>query len=145
MKFLLLKTINYQLILILFTLFLSKELSGREIKLIETRKIWDKANHNAFTDLEYFKDHWYCAFREGNSHAGSGDYGKVRVIKSADGIEWQSVALFSKDKVDLRDAKLSITPNNKLLLNSCEYRVDNDSNLIRNNTCLLYTSDAADE
>ena len=75
MKFLLLKTINYQLILILFTLFLSKELSGREIKLIETRKIWDKANHNAFTDLEYFKDHWYCAFREGNSHAGSGDYG----------------------------------------------------------------------
>ena len=43
MKFLLLKTINYQLILILFTLFLSKELSGREIKLIETRKIWKKA------------------------------------------------------------------------------------------------------
>ena len=140
MKFLLLKTINYQLILILFTLFLSKELSGREIKLIETRKIWDKANHNAFTDLEYFKDHWYCAFREGNSHAGSGDYGKVRVIKSADGIEWQSVALFSKDKVDLRDAKLSITPNNKLLLNSCEYRVDNDSNLIRNNTSVTFLS-----
>ena len=97
MKLLLPKKINFQLILIIFSLFICDELSGDNIKLIETRKIWDKANHNAFTDLEYFRGHWYCAFREGNSHAGSGDYGKVRVIKSADGTDWKSVALFSKD------------------------------------------------
>ena len=47
---------------------------------------------------------------------------------------------FSKDKVDLRDAKLSITPKNRLLLNSCEYRVDNDSNLVRNNTSVTFLS-----
>ena len=140
MKLLLPKKINFQLILIIFSLFICDRLSGDNIKLIETRKIWDKANHNAFTDLEYFRGHWYCAFREGNSHAGSGDYGKVRVIKSADGTDWKSVALFSKDKVDLRDAKLSITPKNRLLLNSCEYRVDNDSNLVRNNTSVTFLS-----
>ena len=27
-------------------------------KLIEVRKIWDKAPHNAFTDLVRFKDEW---------------------------------------------------------------------------------------
>ena len=37
------------------------------IKIVEIRKIWDAAPHNAFTDLERFKGEWYCAFREGRS------------------------------------------------------------------------------
>ena len=113
---------------------------SKEISIIETVKIWDKAPHNAFTDLEYYKGKWYCAFREGNGHAGSGDYGRIRVIRSNEGKAWQSVALLAKEKVDLRDAKLSVTPDNNLLLNSCEYRVDNDSDSIRNNTSITFLS-----
>ena len=47
-------------------------------ELIEVRKIWDKAPHNAFTDLIRFKDHWYCAFREGSAHRSND--GKKRAM-----------------------------------------------------------------
>ena len=33
-------------------------------KLVEVRKIWDQASHNAFTDLVYFQNRWFCVFRE---------------------------------------------------------------------------------
>ena len=47
-------------------------------EIVEVRKIWDAAPHNAFTDLQRFKGRWYCAFREGREHAAAGDYGKLR-------------------------------------------------------------------
>ena len=138
-----------KILLILFflisTFSLNETVFSKEISIIETVKIWDKAPHNAFTDLEYYKGKWYCAFREGKGHAGSGDYGKIRIISSKDGKDWQSVALLEKEQVDLRDAKLSITPNGKLLLNSCEYRVDNDSDSIRNNTSITLLSDNGED
>lgn len=114
---------------------------GRDnLKLLEVRKIWDSAPHNAFTDLERFNGKWYCAFREGKGHAGGGDYGKVRVIVSDDGQMWESAALFETNGVDLRDAKLSVTPGGLLLLNSCEYRVDDDKSDVRNNISVTYSS-----
>ena len=113
---------------------------NRGIKIVEVRKIWDAAPHNAFADLERFKGGWYCAFREGRGHAGGGDYGKIRVIASSDGRAWKSVALLQNQGVDLRDAKLSVTQGGELLLNSCEYRVDDDSADIRNNTSVTYRS-----
>ena len=38
------------------------------IELVESRKIWDAAPHNAFTDLAHFRGRWFCVFREGRSH-----------------------------------------------------------------------------
>jgi hypothetical protein len=35
---------------------------------VEVTKIWDKAQHNAFTDLVRYKSDFYCTFREGNNH-----------------------------------------------------------------------------
>ena len=52
---------------------------------MDVRMIWDKAPHNAFTDLMRFKGQWYCAFREGKGHVC--DEGKLRVIRSTDGRE----------------------------------------------------------
>ena len=83
-------------------------------KLAEVRKIWDKAPHNAFTDLIRFKGRWYCAFREGKGHVC--DTGKLRVIASPDGQEWKSVALMAWDGGDVRDAKLSVTADGRLML-----------------------------
>ena len=95
-----------------------------QAKLLEVRKIWDAAPHNAFTDLEYYKGQWFCAFREGSGHAQKGDYGKVRILHSKDGEAWESAGLLESEGLDLRDAKLSITPGGELLLNSVEYDVD---------------------
>lgn len=81
----------------------------------EGRKIWDQAEHSAFTDLIRFNDHFYCSFREGSGHIPGTD-GTVRILKSADGKKWESVALLKKEGVDLRDPKLSITPKGKLMV-----------------------------
>ncbi|MBN1903414.1 exo-alpha-sialidase [Candidatus Sumerlaeota bacterium] len=80
------------------------------------KKIWDQAPYNSFTDLAFFNGKWFCAFREGNTHWGKGDCGKVRIIYSTDGETWESAALLSEEGADLRDAKLSITPDNRLML-----------------------------
>lgn len=86
----------------------------RMMKLKTVRKIWDKAPHNAFTDLIRFKGDWYCAFREGESHVS--DDGRLRVIRSSDGDGWSSVALMTWDGGDVRDAKLSVTADGQLML-----------------------------
>jgi len=88
------------------------------LQLIESRRIWDQAPHNAFTDLIRFRDRWYCVFREGQGHV-SGD-GALRVITSADGDEWQSAALISSETSDLRDAKITVTPDGRLMLAGAE-------------------------
>jgi hypothetical protein len=94
-------------------LFLA-ELQNREIlELVSVQRIWDAAPHNAFTDLVRWNDQWYCTFREGDGHVG-GD-GKTRIITSTDGVKWESVALMEEAGVDLRDPKLSVTPDNRLM------------------------------
>lgn len=83
---------------------------------VEVRKIWDQAPHNAFTDLARFQGRWYCVFREGTAHVSPD--GALRVIASADGDRWESVALFRSATADLRDAKFSVTPDGVLMLNA---------------------------
>lgn len=85
-------------------------------ELIEVRKIWDEAPHNAFTDLIRFKDHWYCAFREGTAHRSPD--GRLRVIRTNNWKDWENVALFGEDRAmgDWREAKFSITPDGSLML-----------------------------
>ncbi len=83
-------------------------------RLIDVRRIWDRAPHNAFTDLVRFRDRWFCVFREGQGHVSPD--GALRVIVSADGRSWRSAALLSSDDSDLRDAKISVTPDGRLML-----------------------------
>lgn len=83
-------------------------------ELVSVHKIWDKGQHNAFTDLIRFNHKWYCTFREAEDHVG-GD-GKLRVLESSDGTSWHPVALIEEQGIDLRDPKLSITPDNRLMI-----------------------------
>jgi hypothetical protein len=83
-------------------------------ELVEYRKIWDRAPHNAFTDLVVWREQFYCAFREGQGHAG--DIGKLRVIRSTDGVTWNSVVALEMADDDLRDAALSVTPDDRLMV-----------------------------
>jgi hypothetical protein len=86
--------------------------------LIETRKIWDRAPHNAFTDLVRYRDRWFCVFREGQGHVSPD--GALRVISSPDGEKWESAALITSPNSDLRDAKINVTPDGQLMLCGAE-------------------------
>lgn len=86
-----------------------------DLALSDVQRIWGEAPHSAFTDLIRFRDYFYCAFREGESHVS--DDGKLRVIRSADGVHWESVIVMDWEDGDVRDAKLSISPEGTLMLN----------------------------
>jgi hypothetical protein len=85
-------------------------------QLIDLHKIWDRAPHNALTDLIRYKNSWLCAFREGMNHVSPG--GRIRLLVSSDGVEWNSAAQLAIPDVDLRDPKITITPEGSLMLNA---------------------------
>lgn len=91
-------------------------------RIVDVRRIWDKAPHNAFTDLVRFQDRWYCVFREGQGHVSAD--GALRVITSEDGNEWESAALITSPDSDLRDAKITVTPDGRLMLCGAEALAD---------------------
>jgi hypothetical protein len=83
-------------------------------ELVSVKKIWDAAPHNAFTDLTRWNEQFYCAFREGRGHVSTD--GRIRVLSSKDADAWSSVGLAELAGYDLRDAHLSVTPDNRLML-----------------------------
>jgi hypothetical protein len=91
-------------------------LKRRDIPLIiSVDKIWDFALHNAFTDLVRYQERWFLIFRE-SDRCEKGSNGMIRILESDNGISWKSVATISKKGIDLRDPKLSVTPNGRLML-----------------------------
>jgi hypothetical protein len=91
------------------------EKTHSNLELISVQRIWDQAEHCAFTDLFEFQGALYCTFREADEHAGGID-GVIRVLKSEDGLEWTPVAILAKEGIDLRDPKLSTLPDGRLLM-----------------------------
>jgi hypothetical protein len=83
-------------------------------ELVSVKKIWDQAPHNAFTDLARWNEQFYCAFREGRGHVSTD--GHIRILCSKDADTWTSASSISLDGYDLRDAHLSVTPDNRLML-----------------------------
>ncbi|MBL8186780.1 MAG: exo-alpha-sialidase [Acidobacteria bacterium] len=92
--------------------------SAAQKYLISIERIYDRAPHSAFTDLVAFNGKLYCTFREGSGHVPGkeGTNGTIRVIVSSDGHNWQSAALLAEAHVDLRDPKLSVTPDGRLMV-----------------------------
>lgn len=93
---------------------LTQLVPAAEPEVVSVEKIWDQGKHNAFTDLIRWHDKWYCTFREADGHVG-GD-GQLRVLVSPDGKAWDSAALIGEKGIDLRDPKLSITPDDRLMI-----------------------------
>ena len=90
--------------------------------IVDVRKIWSQPTHkSSFTDLVRYKNAWICCFREGAAH--SSDDGRIQIITSSDGNSWKGLAKIEcpPPNKDLRDPKLSITPDNQLLLTSTAY------------------------
>ncbi|UUO04928.1 glycoside hydrolase [Blastopirellula sp. J2-11] len=87
---------------------------AKGVELTQLKKIWSQGRHNAFTDLVRFHDKWFCAFREGEKHVSAD--GSLRILVSSDGEKWESAALVSMPGLDLRDAKICVTPDDQLML-----------------------------
>ncbi len=85
------------------------------LELVEVKKIWDAAPHNAFTSLTNYKDEWFITFRESTAHVPGTD-GAVRVLVSKDGSAWESAALLTEAGVDLRDPKFCPARDGRLML-----------------------------
>lgn len=103
--------------------------------LVDCQRIWDKAPHNAFTDLLRHNDRWYCVFREGSKHVSPD--GSLRVLTSKDGENWESLALVTHPD-DLRDAKISVTPDGRLMLNGAAMRAQDE---IRYHSMVWFSDD----
>ncbi len=105
--------------LLMYTICFAKTPTGEpakqpQIRVLKSQMIWDRSPHNAFTDLIHWNSHWYCSFREGSAHSSYD--GKVRILRSDDGEKWESFAHFADEGRDLRDPKLVILPNGRLLV-----------------------------
>ena len=88
------------------------------IQTVQTQRIWE-GGYCAFTSLVKYKDRYYCSFREGDAHLFDKDgkaEGKARIIVSDDGEKWEPLWLYEKEGMDLRDPKLSVTPDGRLMV-----------------------------
>ncbi len=103
----------------LLSLLLVSQLAAQapQAELVSVQKIWDKAPHQAFTDLVRFKNLFFCCFREGTAHVGG--EGIIRILISATGDTWVDYATVAEKGTDLRDPKLEITPDGKRLYLIC--------------------------
>jgi hypothetical protein len=80
----------------------------------EVKKIWDRAPHQAFTDLIHHEGRWLCVFREGEKHVSPD--GAIRVLASDDGDSWRSIARLESADADLRDPKIVVAPDDRLMI-----------------------------
>ncbi|MDA0374857.1 MAG: sialidase family protein, partial [Planctomycetota bacterium] len=85
------------------------------LELGDVRRVFDGAEHQAFTDLVRYGPRMVLVFREASAHVG-GSEGRVRVLASTDGVDWQTRALLTEDGIDLRDPKVSVMPTGELLV-----------------------------
>lgn len=79
------------------------------------RRVTDISDkHQAFTDLVYFNNQFFLAFREADKHAYGQD-GVIKLLVSQDGFNWNFIKEFSVSGTDLRDPKFAINKNNLAL------------------------------
>ena len=58
-------TVGRFIIVVLMALpWVNTAAAGAPARMVEVRKIWDRGEHNAFTDLIRWHGRWWCTFRE---------------------------------------------------------------------------------
>jgi len=108
-------------------------------------RIWGSELHCAFTDLVRHRSRFFCAFREASGHMPGADDadGVIRIIVSDDGSAWSSAARIAQEGVDLRDPKLSVTPDGRLMVLAAGGTYE-DGKLIRRTPCASFSNAAGD-
>jgi hypothetical protein len=110
--------------------------------LVDVRKIWDRAPHNAFTDLVRHRGQFVCVFREGHGHVSPD--GAIRVIGSKDGREWSALARLALPQADLRDPKITIAPDGRFMIVAAAARDRKPSGEAAHQSMAWFSRDARD-
>lgn len=110
------------------------------VELVSVEKVWDRAPHNAFTDITRLNDRWFLTFREGEKHVSAD--GAIRVLSSSDGERWYPWALLDYPVADLRDPKLTVAPGGRLMLTAAGAM--HPPSDIRHKTFVWYSGDGRD-
>ena len=88
------------------------------VQLVELRRIWrpqpdDPLKSLTFTDLQRWNDRFYYTIRQAEGHGG---LGVINILSSETAVDWRQDALIELKGYDLRDPKLSVTPDNHLMI-----------------------------
>ncbi|WP_432455659.1 MULTISPECIES: exo-alpha-sialidase [unclassified Agarivorans] len=85
------------------------------MRLSSVEQVWDKAEHNAFTDMcEFAASLWLC-FREASAHVS--EQGDIRILRRGfEQTDFEPAAFLHVDGLDLRDPKLVVSPDGRMLL-----------------------------
>lgn len=134
----LLPIVALPLLLVGFSSAALAEETPQQQYIVSVDRIWDRAQHNAFTDFIRYERDLYCTFREGSGHI-PGLNGVIRILRrSRTTSEWESVGLLSERHVDLRDPKFSITPDGKLMVNmGASYYHGSERQKIESRVCTI--------
>jgi hypothetical protein len=111
--------------------------ASEQPQILEVNRIWGQQKHNAFTDLLRFRERWYCVCREGSAHVSKD--GWIRVLTSADGTVWQSASSVWSPDADLRDPKLCVRHDGRLMLTAAA--AFHEGSPVRHRTWAWYSLD----
>lgn len=99
-------------------------------------QVYNDGNHNAFTDLCWFRDHYYLTFRSCPGGHMLFTSSRILVLRSRDAQSWSLVYTFSAPNRDVRDPHFLVFQN-KLFVYSGAWPVDpNDSHKLDQNNHL---------
>lgn len=108
--------------------------------LLSVQKIWHTSSYDALTDLIFFKNHWLLIFRESDSHV-FGRNGVIRILSSENGHIWTPLCLIEEEGFDLRDPKLSVTPDGMLMLLVGASRFDRNQKRVTHQSLVAFSRD----
>lgn len=110
--------------------------------IISTKKIYTGKPYASFTSLINYKGRFYCAFREAKKHydPSGEDVGIIRILHSKNGKRWQPFLSYSVDGIDLRDPKLTVTPEGKVMLLVEEVKYENKVAVLRKSCVSFFSS-----
>ncbi len=106
--------------------------------ILSTEKIYEgKYSHNAFTDLVFFKNTFYCVFREAKSHVG--DNGTIVILTSKNAKTWQVLKKIKIEQIDLRDPKFILSEKKQTLYLQIAGSVYNEGKYVKTKHFVLKT------
>ncbi len=98
---LILKQSLYIILLLLQTLYANDKLP--HVKILSVERIFNNGEHNAFTDLCFFKGNYYLTFRSCPDGHMVFPSSSIIILSSSDGKDWRQVHRFNVANRDTRD------------------------------------------
>lgn len=114
------------------------------LQLVSLQQVYHDGNHNAFTDLCRFGEHYYLTFRSCPDGHMVFANSRIVILRSADGRQWTEVYAFSVPDRDVRDPHFLVFQE-KLFVYSGTWPVDpTDSHHLDQNNHLGFAVWSAD-